>query len=324
MADNPSLLTEELIDDVINSTPALSIHSIEAVQGLWSGFGQIERVALSGDIPSTAVIKIIRIPEQTSHPRGWGSAESDQRKISSYAIEANWYRDYAIQCSPQSKVPDYLGDGQTKSGTRWILIEDLTKPYPRRMSQLSLQQVLVCIRWLGVFHRQYLNVSAENLWPVGTYWHLATRQKEFAAMQNKPLQSSAEKLDELLNTAQYQTLVHGDAKVANFCFSDDLKSVAAVDFQYVGAGVGVKDLAYLLGSCLAENDIALNEEHLLDVYFDALNAGPDVEAEWRSLYVIAWTDFYRFLDGWMPGHPKANRYTKSLAERAYETIKQFN
>jgi len=46
--------------------------------------------------------------------------------------------------------------------------------------------------------------------------------------------------------------VHGDAKLANFCFSRDGKKVAAVDFQYVDGGCGMKDLSRIIvGSSIA-------------------------------------------------------------------------
>jgi len=38
-----------------------------------------------------------------------------------------------------------------------------------------------------------------------------------------------------------------------------------------------------------------------------------VEAAWRPLYAVAWTDFYRFLKGWSPGHWKIHRYSERLA-----------
>ncbi len=350
MSAENTLLTADVVQDIIKKTHLDDVIGIETVQGLWSGFGQIERVQIdsasshlataiapqavrfgaphtknsnttqSSNTAQSAIVKLIRLPDKAAHPRGWDSPESNARKIKSYSIEANWYRHYAAECKASCRVPQYLADGVLDESLRWILIEDLDNQFPLRRSQLSLDEASICIQWLASFHRQFLDVKANDLWPVGTYWHLATRQKEFEAMQASKLKSVAAELDARLNLAEHQTLVHGDAKVANFCFSEEMKAVAAVDFQYVGRGVGVKDLAYFLGSCLNEQDILINEAMLLDQYFRALDAGPAVEAEWRELYVIAWTDFYRFLDGWMPAHQKINAYTRSVAERAYRQL----
>ena len=147
-------------------------------------------------------------------------------------------------------------------------------------------------------------------------------------------------MDEQLRTARFLTLVHGDAKVANFCFSQDMASVSAVDFQYVGCGCGMSDVVYLLGSCLSEEACREHEQALLDCYFSHLRAcvarhldnqvtglgqsdkarTDDIvhalETEWRSLFAVAWADFHRFLLGWMPEHIKINPYTQALVVRA--------
>jgi len=210
-------------------------------------------------------------------------------------------------------------------------MEDLTTLFPLRASSLSISEAFVCIGWLANFHARFLAQSPRGLWPTGTYWHLQTRQDELNNMPDSELKDAAPVLDKLLTECPYQTIVHGDAKVANFCFSGDKTSVAAVDFQYVGGGVGVKDLVYFLGSCLDEKTIEQNESTILSVYFDALTKqvarfhsdelAAQVEQAWSSLYAIAWTDFYRFLEGWMPGHKKINRYTKSLAAQALAQIR---
>ena len=72
-------------------------------------------------------------------------------------------------------------------------------------------------------------------------------------MQNADLKKAAQGIDKRLQSARFQTLVHGDAKLANFCFSD-VGQVAAVDFQYVGKGCGMKDVAYFISSCFNEED----------------------------------------------------------------------
>ena len=149
-------------------------------------------------------------------------------------------------------------------------------------------------------------------------------------MQKGVIKDLATELDNRLNQCQFQTLVHGDAKLANFCFSENGSKVAAVDFQYVGGGCGMKDVAYFLGSCLNENQCEKDESQLLNYYFDVLKTviehnNKDIdfmalEQEWRSLYSIAWTDFYRFLLGWMPSHKKINRYTEKMAKQAIELL----
>jgi len=114
----------------------------------------------------------------------------------------------------------------------------------------------------------------------------------------------------VLSDTKFPTLVHGDSKLANFCYHTNSKDVAAVDFQYVGRGCGVKDLAYLVGSAVREDDLAVYGDRILNEYIHQLklavkhyNVNLDIdelEQEVRFLYPIAWADFYRFLIGWNP------------------------
>ena len=172
--------------------------------------------------------------------------------------------------------------------------------------------------------------KASGLWKKGCYWHLDTRPDELEALTDLPLKQAAKQIDEALSASPFQTIVHGDAKLANFCFSRDGQKVAAVDFQYVGQGCGMKDLAYFMGSCLDEDECEQLEDDLLDVYFDELKkalvskgGGFDVaalEADWRSLFPVAWTDFHRFIKGWSPGHWKINSYSEKLARQVIERL----
>ncbi len=173
-----------------------------------------------------------------------------------------------------------------------------------------------------------MGCAPNGLWQVGTYWHFATRQEEWHAMEPSLLKRYSPAVDAQLNAAKYQTLVHGDAKLANFCFRPTngtqgaKHDVAAVDFQYVGGGCGMKDVAYLVSSCLDGSESAAQQNALLDVYFRQLHESlmaqkPEVnfaelEAEWRALYEFAWADFCRFLAGWAQGHWKLNEYTDKV------------
>jgi thiamine kinase-like enzyme len=169
-----------------------------------------------------------------------------------------------------------------------------------------------------------LGEKPDGLWNIGTYWHLATRPQELAALNDQKLKEAAPLIDQKLNTCTFQTFVHGDAKLANFCFGKDGR-VAGVDFQYVGRGCGMKDVAYFVGSCLNEEDCERLEARILDTYFAYLQnqwseKNEALEQEWRSLYRVAWADFHRFLKGWSPGHWKINSYSERVTAQVIEKM----
>ena len=314
----------------------------ELVQSLWSGYGEIRRVNPGdGDAATGAsasvIAKWIDPPVQAAHPRGWSTPRSHQRKLTSYEVEKIWYRDFAKLCPVDAQVPSCLGHWQQKR-QQLLLLSDLDSNYPLRfesLGQYANTGIESCLKWLASFHANFMGNTGEGLWPVGTYWYLATRPDEYDVMEDGPVKEAAEWLDKRLSDCPYQTLVHGDAKVANFCFSQRGEQVAAVDFQYVGGGVGIRDVVYLLSSCLDEEVLFTESEHYLDTYFEHLhialeNSQTDSSANhsaenvckaWRELYAVAWTDFYRFLLGWMPDHPKTHRYTKEMSEQAIAEYK---
>ena len=211
-------------------------------------------------------------------------------------------------------------------GHRWLFVfEDLDAAgFSARRGDASDAEIRACLSWLASFHATFLGGSAETLWPVGTYWHLATRPEELAATADARLRKAAPAIDARLNASRFQTLVHGDAKIANFCFPPQGGAVAAVDFQYVGGGCGMKDVAYFLSSCLSSRELETQAEGYVDEYFGALRRArtqrlPDetldaLEAEWRHLYAFAWADFYRFLAGWSPQHWKIDTYSRRVTE----------
>ena len=134
-------------------------------------------------------------------------------------------------------------------------------------------------------------------------------------MPRGPLRDAAKELDRRLAKTRFRTIVHGDAKPDNFCFGRP-GEIAVVDFQYVGGGCGMRDLAYL-ADCVF--DVAITDAAIasvLDEYFEVFRAAlaPDrasqadqIEAEWRTLFPVAWLDFQRFLQGWSSAyaHPSA-------------------
>lgn len=327
---DPEQLDAALADVVLGATGALKVVSIEHVQRLWSGYGQIVRCHLHGGPRSSVIVKHVRWPDQRDHPRGWSSDRSHQRKVQSYRVEANWYDEYALGCNDRCRVPDCLAIEARADGVV-IVLEDLDAAgFAGRRERASDMELDSCLVWLANFHATFMGVQPEGLWPVGTYWHLATRPDEFDALEDGPLKSAADAIDRRLTDCAFPTLVHGDAKLANFCFSADGSQAGAVDFQYVGGGCGMKDVAYFISSCLNEDDCERLAPDLLDRYFELLgealvradNAVEFValEAEWRALYPVAWADFSRFLQGWSPGHWKLHRYSERLARQVLDEL----
>jgi len=317
------MLNKHFQSIVTQSTNTPAVTKTDVIESLWSGYGEIVRVSLSDPQLTSVVLKYITFPTEINHPRGWNTNFSHQRKIKSYDVEMHWYRDWSKQCEGTCRIAKcYVAKDVDDECV--IVLEDLDAAgFPDRYSSLDKDGAKLCLSWLANFHALFMNVEAKGLWRTGTYWHLETRPDEWASMKEGPLKQAAAQIDQILNNCQYQTLVHGDAKVANFCFSSDLTQVSVVDFQYVGGGCGMKDVAYFLGSCLDEHECELWQEELLDHYFNELKIAleginkivnwQDLEIEWRRMYPVAWTDFYRFLLGWMPTHYKINAYTERLA-----------
>ena len=300
------------------------------IQSLWSGYGEIVRYALTGTDISSVIVKHVKFPNHFSHPRGWNNDFSHQRKVKSYEVEQAWYATWAKTCTKDCRVPKAYAT-KTIGDEHIMVLEDLdTVGFPIRKEQLDFSDIHACLTWLAHFHAQFMGTKAQDLWKVGSYWHLGTRPDELAAMQDDNLRKAAPWIDRLLKHASYQTLIHGDAKLANFCFSKPAGKVAAVDFQYIGHGCGMKDVAYFLGSCLDDNQQEEHQNALLRVYFKQLKQalsisqpsmdGEAVEKEWRMLMPYAQADFYRFLVGWMPNHWKINRYNQHITQKVLKTL----
>lgn len=324
-------MSPEFKQQLCQTLGVLAIDELQTIQSLWSGCGQVARVTLGApahgvtSLPDTVVIKHVKMPERIHHPRGWDTDRSAERKVRSYEVETGWYARWSQRCSNTCRVPKHLGHA-TWEDERLLILEDIdASGFDRRLTHITPEALQACVRWLAAFHATFLNDEPAGLWDKGTYWHLGTRPDEYDALAQGPLKDNAHAIDAVLDASPYQTIVHGDAKLANFCFSNDQR-VAAVDFQYVGGGCGIKDLAYLVGGCIGSEDCFTLEDHLLDTYFTALaqsieqrGIGIDakqLEADWRRLYPYAWADFERFLQGWSPGHWKISEYSSHMTERA--------
>jgi len=279
-----------VFDWIAEACGARRVKRSEHVQTLWSGYGEIVRLALDGGDAPTVIVKHVRPPLART-------SVGDARKRRSYQNELAFYREYAPLLDERCRVAALYANRVT-TDEWWFVLEDLDAAgFALRSDSPRGADLDACLAWLAQLHARFVGVAPSRLWPTGTYWHLATRMDELDAIRDPAVRASAAELDARLASAQFQTIVHGDAKEANFCFARDHR-VAAVDFQYAGGGVGVRDVAYLLDGHSGRH---------LDAYFRHLRAalprdvdGDALEAEWRTLYPVAHQDFQRFLAGWNP------------------------
>jgi hypothetical protein len=301
---------------IASTLGARGVSRTERIQTLWAGYGELVRVELDGGPARTVIVKWARPP---AAPAGDVSA---RRKCRSFEVESAFYRTVAPRCDDTCRVASLLAarggaiDGATDG--EWLLVlEDLDAAgFDIRADEATGTQLDDALAWLASFHARFLGERFAELWPVGTYWHLDTRRDELDTIDDGELRAAAPGIAERLGAARYQTLVHGDAKDANFCFARAGAGVAAVDFQYTGGGTGMHDLAYLLYGRADEPADGLDRARI-DAYFGHLrralarraDLAVDVdalEAEWRALYPIARLDFCRFLAGWRPAMWRAD------------------
>lgn len=315
-------MNEHFKSIILHSTGAKALVEKETIQHLWSGYGKIMRIGLIGSDTDHVIIKHVQLPELRNHSRGWNTDIGHQRKVRSYQVEMAWYANYAM--NSKARLPKCLAL-ESKENEVMMVLEDLDEAgFSLRKSTVTWEEISLCLGWLARFHASFLGVAPKGLWEVGTYWHLETRPEELMALDDQRLKSAAEKIDKKLNNCKYKTLVHGDAKLANFCFGQE-QGVSGLDFQYVGGGCGMKDVAYFIGSCLDERECGRLESKILDTYFDYLqqalpSRNMELETEWRSLYHVAWADFHRFIKGWSPGHWKINSYSERVTREVINNL----
>lgn len=326
--------TEELAARVAVATGAREAVPGECLQQLWAGYGEIRRFALRGAEVPSVVAKVIDVDAAGAipdHPRGWSTDRSHARKLRSYGVEARFYETAAGRSSGARTARAFSVD---TGRMPWLLVlEDLdASGFDGRRHQLAGVALDPCLRWLARFHAAHLDAPPTGLWEQGTYWHLATRPDEWQAMPARhPLREAAHALDAALRGCPHQTLVHGDAKVANFCFEPG-GEVAAVDFQYVGRGSGIQDVAYFFASCLDVEALEADAGRHLDRYFTFLahamaeagrgDRAAAVERDWRHLYPLAWADYCRFLVGWSRDgkHRRLHRYAQVQVDVALQML----
>ncbi|SNX84004.1 uncharacterized protein MEPE_02712 [Melanopsichium pennsylvanicum] len=322
---------------------------------LWAGYGSIYRIHLitpTSSLSTTYVVKTIRPPSSMSLEYDEGHA----RKMLSYQVEANFYRDFAPSLADEQGgccIPKLLSSSaagargeQGAIEAQTLVLQDLSVRFPiltEKRGTLSDVQVTKSLEWLASFHARSWNIEStssqsiasfcpppsiafkswtgKGLWQQGGYHYLATRMQQLSSIHphHDPwgrlgLHSASIlpfAVDYCLSNPQDRSrlsLIHGDVKAANMAFSRDGSSMAMYDFQYVGVGLGVQDLAKFLTTSIPSHYLKrkTGEEELLKTYHNFLVQRlpkgakyefADLVTDWQ-LALVSWV---RFLAGWSGG-----------------------
>ncbi|KAI0395504.1 hypothetical protein F5Y17DRAFT_192636 [Xylariaceae sp. FL0594] len=390
---------------------SLELVSLEKIQALWAGYGHICRVVArasdeaaaarlrdmfgedigvrnaKGEEEETVFPLILKLisppPRRTTTTTAEVVDEGHLRKVFSYEVEQNFYRDLVprlgdglavARCLAVTQESFGSGSGSGKDiksqdggGSMAILMTDLRIKYPvagEKRAVLNEKQVHSALRWLSDFHKrswQVLPMSEEekqklllppkeeakkrlgrrnkagtatsttSVWLNGGYTYLATRRKEYASLAAddesewapalcNPVSSSgtrsiAEMAAHILapRGRECETLIHGDVKSENLFTTEDGSEVAFYDFQYVGLGLGVCDLAKLFTcsvpvSMLKDEDdysdersMHSREKALLAEYRENLVSGTGKVYDWDTFvrhWETALVDWLRFQASW--------------------------
>lgn len=177
---------------------------------------------------------------------------------------------------------------------------------------------------------------AAHVWLNGGYTYLATRQSEYGNLCDEgsewtealcqPIEglnlSVAELVAQALapkptadgshaGMAEYETLIHGDVKSENLFTNTKGDKVAFFDFQYVGLGLGVCDLAKLFTCSVPRSMLGKtqqsqlhmgnDEERLLRSYLEGIQRASGRDYDW-DVFVRHWetalVDWLRFQASW--------------------------
>ncbi len=231
--------------------------------------------------------------------------------LGAYALEVGWYRDLAqnigVAC-PHCMHLEASGDG-----TEFVLLLSDLAP-ARQGDQLagaSIAQIEAALAQAARLHAPYWdNARIDDIaWLQPRPQVDAMIRQMLAPLYAKFRQRYAERLapeilelgDALIaradayfgRTPAARTLQHRDFRVDNILFSPDNNQAFVVDWQTLGIGSGVADIAYLMGASIADPELRAKEEaRLVSLYADTLGdlkVNADPETIWREYRLYAFS-----------------------------------
>ena len=229
-----------------------------------------------------------------------------------YVKEVSWYRELAAASGvPAPRCHHYdIADDDVD----FILILSDLAPARQgdQLAGIGLAGLVPCIDAAAKLHAQLWddprlaqlpwlardnNVLVRALFP---QLYLGFRERYATRLAPDLLDVGAgivEKLDAYLSREpSVRTIVHGDLRIDNILFAPDGASCWLVDWQTLGRGSGAADLAYLIGTSIADPfERAAADRPAFDHWIAALKDGgvdPDPDALWTDYRVGALSGYF--------------------------------
>lgn len=282
---------------------------------LWAGYGQLVSVQATNvyNKQCSLVIKHF-IPPRRRHD----GSEDHCRKVRSYSVESWFYRGISSRMRERGVLVPELKGVLEEDGVM-IVMSDLCEHgtyYTKRGNQLNLEEGKALLSWLAKFHAVHWRTRdpPQGLWDEGSFWQLGTRREELDDMEEVWVRrglnrKTAEDIHEAIVKSRFRTVIHGDAKAANFFFypagqHDGSLLIGGYDFQYSGMATPLRDVAYVMCCSIKGDLVEACEDELLSHYYTELTRAlrPDDADEYSMeelevMYELCVVDLARFMSG---------------------------
>lgn len=233
--------------------------------------------------------------------------------LRSYELELGWYRELAPKLDVACPACLFL-ESDVEQNSFALLLEDLSPS--RQGDQLagaSIGQIEAALRQAARLHAPYWGKAALNdiawLQPAPSTTAMIRQMVPplYAQFRERYATRLAPEIFEMGDafvarvdayfgiTPVANTIQHRDFRVDNILYSPDGKQAHVVDWQTLGIGAGASDVAYLIGTSIADAAVRAREEKRLVRYYAdelrSLGVACDAEEIWREYRLYGFSGF---------------------------------
>nr|WP_282571004.1 aminoglycoside phosphotransferase family protein [Sphingopyxis sp. MSC1_008] len=257
----------------------------------------------SVDAPATVIAKC------PSHDE---ASRNIAKLTGTYVKEISWYRELAAASGVPAPICHYCDIADDDVDFVLILSDLAPARAGDQLAGLGLSGLIPCIEAAAKLHgylwndarlAQMPSLARDNAGLIRTLFpqlYAGFRERYAARLAAEVLDLGAglvTKLDAYLaREPSVRTIVHGDLRVDNILFAPNGEACWIVDWQTLGRGSGAADLAYLVGTSIADPlERAAADRPAFDHWIAALTAAgvkPDAEALWTDYRVGALSGYF--------------------------------